>query len=360
MFRKWHALPLSAFLVLAGSLFAQRSFPSPFTQLHDVKFEIPEPRPDDAKIVVLDGRRFTRPASAAQVNSLAFSHDGKLLAAGKEYGRLVIWEVVKRKVVRIIDTGFGGVGLVAFSPNDQLIAAADEKGPSIKLWNIADGQLVTTVDNTHPHLLQMVYARNLLIIYYGSIDAFNTTTGKLERSFANEGGPLLSTDGNTLVTVKGQEIALRNTENWAIERTLSKLTEFEWPVFWDTNQGVFLFKDHTDDHLFVPARTSDGQMLPDVKLANLPRSWLDAGDFAAIDPATRLVLGHSAGQLWALDLKTGETCLSPQLFSDSGALSPDGSLLAGAIEPATPTDDPKQAGVGLWRTADLAKACQMK
>lgn len=373
MFHKWPFLPLSACLVLAGSLPAQRSFPRPYTQLHDVKFEIPKSAQRGITgMVVVGGHIVPLASSATRIHSLTFSQDGKLLAAGKDYGRVVMWDVAAQKVICAIDTGFVSVGQIAISPDNQFIAVAAVSGLSIKLWHIPDGQFATTIDNPRANVPRVTFMtvkltytrdRNLLIVSSGvpeSTDLFDTSSGKIVRSFPGERNPILSTDGSTLITLSGPEIILRNTTDWSIQQRFHKLTEPEQPVFWDVKQGAFLFKDFSDDHLFVAARTIDGQMLPDTKLADLPKSWLNLSDFAAIDPGTGLVFGHSAGELWALDLKTGETCESDQLLSDAGALSPDGSVLAGATEQLMPSDDQKQIGIGLWKTASLAKACHMK
>lgn len=360
--RTWFGL-IGTCLLLPGSLIAQRSFPSPYTRLHDVKFKAPEaPRARSVdKLFVLNGHTLALPLTSTQINSLTFSEDGKLLAAGKEHGRLVIWDVVSQQVVSVIDTTFPRVGRVAISPDDRFIAAAAMSGPSIRIWHIPGGQPAATLENTHANVLQLFYAQpNLLFVFSGSTDGFDAASGKLVRSFLDERTPVLSNDGSTLATVKDSTIVIRSTRDWTIERTLPKLVAPERPVFWDTARGIFLFEDATDDHIIVAARTSDGKLLPEAKLSNLPKSWLNFYDFGAIDPNTGLVFGHSAGQLWALDLKTGNTCLSPQLLSNSAALSPDGRLLAGAIEPAVPTDNQKEAGVELWKTADLAKACDMR
>lgn len=364
MLRTWFSLlSIGICLLLPNSLLAQRSFPDASIQLHDVKFKPAEPiDPKKAsQLFVVNGHTVALPSTPTQINSLAFSPDGKLLAAGKQHGRLVVWDVASKAVISVIDTGFPAVGRVAFSPDSQFIAAAAAWGPSIKLWHISDGQLANTLDNTHANVLQLIYPQtNLLIVFSGLTDLFDTTSGKLVRSFLNDRDPVLSTDGSTLVTVKDSNLIVRSTRDWNVVGTLPKLVSPERPVFWDVTQGVFLFDDMTDDHLFVAARTSDGQMVPEDKLANLPKSSIPYEDFAAIEPQTHLVFGHSGGEVWALDLKTGKTCFSPQLLSNSAALSTDGTLLAGAMEPATPTDNQKDAGVLIWKTEDLAKACHMQ
>jgi WD40 repeat protein len=402
MARAWFSLSIAICLLLPECLFAQQSFPSPLIEIHDTEFKVSSPPSQGAtgnirvstdKIVVLNGRSFLLGSTLTRINSLAFSHDGKLLAAGKEHGRLVVWDVASQKIICVIDTGFDGVGRVAISPDNQFIAAASAAWvPGIKLWHIPDGQLANALEDTHANVGHLLYTLNpnLLIVSSGlfanplegahanggqplnsphpnppivpsgSTDVFDTASGKLVRSFASEMDSVLSNDGSTLLTVKGSEIVLRNTRDWTVERTLPRLTNYERPVFLDAARGLFLFEDRTDDHLFVAARTSDGQMLPDERLANLPKSWLDSSEFAAFDPNTGLVFGHSAGQLWALDMKTGKTCLSPQLISDGAALSPDGNLLAGAFDSETPTENQKHAGVEIWKTGALAKVCHLQ
>ncbi len=361
-------------LLLPAALCAQRSFPSPSFQLHDEKFKVADTsHPPVPRIVIFNGRPVAIPSTSTSVNSLAFSQDGSLVAAGKNYGRLVVWDTATRKVACAIDTGFASVGQIAISPDKQSIAAAAGSGLSIKVWHIPDGEVTTTLDNPHANVprltfmtVKLIYTRDpkLLIVFSagmpGSTDEFDTSSGKIVRSFPGENDPVLSTDGSMLVTLSGPEVVVRSTADWTIQRRFHKLTEPEQPVYWDEKEGIFLFKDFSDEHLFVAARTSDGQMLPYVKLANLPNSMVNWSDFASIDPHTDFVFGHSARQLWILDLKTGNTCLSQDMWSDSGSLSPDGSLLAGAFEPETPTDDQKEAGVKLWKTADLARACHMQ
>ncbi len=350
-------------LLLPTALCAQRSFPSPSIKLHDENFKTAKPsRPGPPRFVVSGPHPFVVPSSALTINSLAFSQDGKLLAASKNYGRLVVWDIATQKAARLIDTGFASVGRIAFSPEDEFIAAAAASGPTVKIWRLLDGQLTATLDNPHSNVLELMYPQGSrrLIVFSGPTEVFDTDSGKLIESFPDDRDPVVSSDRSTLLTTAGAQLVLRSTSEWTIERTLPKLTQSERPVFLDMKQGAFVFEDMSDDHVFVVARTSDGQILPVVKLANLPKTWLSFDDNAAIDPHTGLMFGHSGGQLWALDLKTGKTCVSEQSWSNSGALSPDGSLLAGAYEPEAAEDDQKQGGVELWRTSDLAKACHMQ
>jgi WD40 repeat protein len=366
MSRTRFGLLIAFCLLLPCSLLAQRSFPSPSAQLHDVKFKVTEPPPPkEGKYVDVDGRRFVRvDPTPTRINSLSFSNDGKLLAAGKDFGRLVLWDVASERVLCVINTGLTRVGLVAIAPDDQIVAASPVGGLGIKLFHIPDGRLVNSFETGNFAILRLMYTfdSSFLIVSTNATFVLDTTSGAHAADFPGEDRPVLSSDGSTLMTASKSTLILRSARDWKEQRRLPKLIPYERPIFLDLARGLFIFEDTSDEHVFVAARLSDGQMPTDLRLANLPKPtplYYNYG-FAAIDPHSDLLLGDSGDQVWSLDMKTGETCLSPYLFSGIGAISPDGSLLAGTIDSGTPTENQKKAGVDIWKTSDLAKACHMQ
>lgn len=73
------------------------------------------------------------------VKSLAFSHDGRFLAAVGSSPSIVVWNLRRRKVVRVLrKPGFGAAGerssAVAFAPNDRLVASATDDGLQAFSW----------------------------------------------------------------------------------------------------------------------------------------------------------------------------------------------------------------------------------
>jgi hypothetical protein len=98
--------------------------------------------------------------------------------------------------------------------------------------------------------------------------------------------------------------------------------------------------------------------LPSNQPSSLPKFNLSAGGFAAIDTgAPELVFGHSDARLWAWDTKSGKTCTSEVLYSESGVLSPDGTLLAGAKDNSILAQGQSPDGVLLWDTQRLVQSC---
>jgi WD40 repeat protein len=77
---------------------------------------------------------------AGSVLSVAFSHDGALLATGSYKGQFDLWDVATRarvgKPVTIVDDG---VLTVAFDPSDDLVAGGSAIAP-VRVWRVSDRQ----------------------------------------------------------------------------------------------------------------------------------------------------------------------------------------------------------------------------
>src|SRR5262249_9300604 len=70
--------------------------------------------------------------------SIAFSPDGKLLAAGSANGRVRLWTVGGR-LVRVLDGHEGLIWSLAFAPDGKTLATAGEDGTA-RLWELATGK----------------------------------------------------------------------------------------------------------------------------------------------------------------------------------------------------------------------------
>jgi WD40 repeat protein len=83
------------------------------------------------------------------VTAVAFSHDGKLLAAGDTDGSTYLWSLTSKpgpKIIEVLpDKGSQGLQSVAFNRDDTQLAAAYEDG-AIYLWTIANLNRITHVD----------------------------------------------------------------------------------------------------------------------------------------------------------------------------------------------------------------------
>lgn len=108
----------------------------------------------------------TLPRQTDWITAVAFSPDGKLLAAGCNDGTITLWDVASRRQVRVLQSSrrqplmgwIGGVGSLTFSPDGRTLAAGwfhfQTKGKSeivqrfvgdAKVWDVTTGQELATL-----------------------------------------------------------------------------------------------------------------------------------------------------------------------------------------------------------------------
>ena len=113
---------------------------------------------------------------ADDVNSLAFSPDGTLLAAGDGNGHSYLWNVAGGRLIATLTASSSAqsVNTVAFSPDGTLLAAGDLDG-STYVWNVASRQLVATL--TDPGSVSTVNVNSVAFSPDGQTLAAGDQTG---------------------------------------------------------------------------------------------------------------------------------------------------------------------------------------
>ncbi|GAB4549268.1 MAG: hypothetical protein Fur002_26380 [Anaerolineales bacterium] len=89
-----------------------------------------------------------------QANKIAFSPDGKFLAASVNKNHLIVWDISGEKPVISFEAdqskGFDGetfeVSILEFSPDGKVLVSGG-LGAQIDVWSISDGNLLTVLDN---------------------------------------------------------------------------------------------------------------------------------------------------------------------------------------------------------------------
>jgi WD40 repeat protein len=297
------------------------------------------------------------------INVLAFSRDSTLLAAGKDFGRVVIWRAQGGTFLRAIDTGQGVVTAVAISPDNQLIVTAGQEGQNIKVWQISDGRLMGSLNIDRPPVHSLAFVLNTRTLIGAENGAptivLDTASKDPVLTFPGEWSPILSIDGQTLITVLNDKIIVRDTSDWQRKREIPRLTKSGNPLAVDAHSDTLIYGDFFDNFGFAAVRLSTGDLLPYPRPSKMLKWNPSEGGFASFDPKAGLVFGHSGGKLWAWDIHTGKTCVSPILYSESGALSPDGSILVGGVDNSIFAKEKVKAGVALWNVQSILKACSM-
>jgi WD40 repeat protein len=82
---------------------------------------------------------FTQLGHSGTITSVAFSHDGALLASGAQDKTIVLWDVEGRRELRTLTGHADKVTSVAFSPAVDVLASGSEDG-TVKLWDTTNGK----------------------------------------------------------------------------------------------------------------------------------------------------------------------------------------------------------------------------
>ena len=158
------------------------------------------------------------------IHSLAFSHDGKLLASATSY------------VVELWDTTKGGLqhtfrsqlGSVFFSPDSKLLALACFD--AMQVWTTDTGTLQSTLqeDSRANAIAFLPNGRNLIYLTSSAepsmIKVWDASSGNLQHSLEGNTDPVqhlaISPDGELLASVsyKGT-LMLWDTSTWALQQT---------------------------------------------------------------------------------------------------------------------------------------------
>jgi sugar lactone lactonase YvrE len=137
------------------------------------------------------------PAKAGFVKSLAFSADGKLLASGG-YQSLELWDVANGKILRTLKGHRGYVTSVSFMADQKTLAsAADDE--TVKLWNVETGELSTTLPALGQPGLALACSPDGRFLAVGTGDADRPTKKGVVRLFDAAGNAAVVLDGHTRI-----------------------------------------------------------------------------------------------------------------------------------------------------------------
>jgi WD40 repeat protein len=354
---RWVALILITAARCPAIAQAVPGFPKPSFELKDAK------RKEGKGVFHIGSEKSTTSdtgeGTPTAINVLAFSGDGSLLAAGKDFGRAVVWDVAQRKLICAVDTGEGIVTAVAVSKDGQWLATAGQGDNfQAKLWHLPDGNLVRTYNHFGGFLHSLAFGPDgKWIVAWsndGKVHVLDTTEEKEILVLDDTFSPLVSNDGQTLMTISRSSYDVWNTSNWTKVRTLPRPANFALPLALSAKAATSVIATSGQFRLM---RLDDGSVLPESPQPELPSFNPSDGGFAGFRAGSPLLFGHSDNRLWAWDSETGRTCVSGMMNSESGALSPDGSLLAGAKDNATSDQDSGETGVWVWNTDKLIEDC---
>jgi WD40 repeat protein len=337
-------------------------FPPPKSIFTDVKYKEPKEKsaiefgPGNTIIVRGEGT-----GSPKTFNVLSFSADGKLLAAGKNFGRVVVWHMPSQQILCAIEGSQGQVTAVAFSSDGQFLATTGQGDKlSLKLWHLPECKLAHTYRFTHSFIKSLAFVpkSSSLVVWdnASTTHVLNSNTEDPPLELKGAFRPVLSEDGTMMITTNMAEFALRRTSDWTQQRTLPRGPQQPFVLTFDLQSDRLVAASLLPGR-FEVRRISTGETLPNGPQPPLPKYDGSSEGFVAIRPDTSLVFGAIGGRLWVWDIENGQTCVSDEMYNGSGALSPDGTILVGGRSNSILRPNEAPEGIWLWETKELLTNC---
>ena len=236
--------------------------------------------------------------------SVAFSPDGKVLAAGTAEGQVRLWRVTDGQPLLTCEGHLGAVWSVAFSPDGRLLASGSTDG-TVRLWEVSTGHSLKMLAGHTHQVWSVAFSPDGRLLASGS----NDQTVRLWE---------VST-GQNLKTLSGHTHQVSSVAFSPDGRLLASGSEDQTVRLWEvyTGQSLKTLSGHTN--------------------------WVSS---LAFSPDGRLLASSSNDQtvrLW--EAPTGQNLRTLSGYTNwvwSAAFSPDGRLLAGGCFDHT---------VGLWEAA---------
>lgn len=167
---------------------------------------------------------------SSDVNSVAFSPDGTTLGSASDDKTIKLWNLASGQEIRTLEGHSNWIWTVAFSPDSKILASGSAD-KTIKLWNLETGKLIRTLQGNSDGVTSVAFSPDGKILASSSaskdmkIKLWNLKTGKLIRTLEGHrnGVPsvVFSPDGKTLASGSWDKtIKLWNLETGKLIRTL--------------------------------------------------------------------------------------------------------------------------------------------
>jgi len=236
------------------------------------------------------------------VRSVAFSPDGRTLAAARDDKTVKLWDVQSRQELVTLEGHSDFVSSVAFSPDGRTLASASAD-KTVKLWDVQSGQVLKTLEGHRSHLWSVAFSPDGRTLASASDDKtvklWDVQSGRELKTllghsasvesvaFSPDGRLLASGSGDTtlklwdvqsgheLKTLKGHSASVWSVAFSPDGRTLASAGWDGTVRLWDVHSGQELKTRVATHNTFVNsvAFSPDGRTLASASQDNTVELW---------------------------------------------------------------------------------------
>jgi WD40 repeat protein len=155
-----------------------------------------------------------------RVVHVALSADGAILATGCDSGTVRLWDVgagtEKAKLKGVPGVRGSGVLSLAFSRDGKTLAAGNFRDNSVSVWDVASGEARPKLTGHTRHIVSLAFSPDDQVLASGSIDGtvrlWEVATGKQRGSFAHE-----QSDTAVAFTADGKLLIATSTKDGSVK-----------------------------------------------------------------------------------------------------------------------------------------------
>ncbi|ALF53910.1 serine/threonine protein kinase [Nostoc piscinale CENA21] len=270
------------------------------------------------------------------VRFVIFTPDNKTLISASRDKTIKVWNLATGQLIRTLKGHTEGVSSVAISPNGQILVSGS-RDKTIKVWNLATGQLIRTLEGHTEGVSSVAISPDGQILVSGSRDKtiklWNLATGQLIRTLEGHtdwvSSVAISRNSQTLVSASNDKtIKLWNFATGQLIRTLEGHTEGVSSVAISPNGKTFA--SGSGDQTIKMWDILTGQEILNLK------GHLSSVSSVVFSPDGETLVSASDQTIKVWNLKTVKEIRTLTSYSNgfsSLAISPDGKTLArGSID----------------------------
>ena len=169
-----------------------------------------------------------------EVNAVAFSPDGKILASGSPDSAIQLWNVKDGTILKTLNWEDSGVKNVVFSPDGNNLVSMSYD--AIRIWRVEDGSLLRTfeVEGSNSQLAVSPDGKVLAMGIYDTIQIWNIEDGTVLKKldgYSSVNAVAFSPDGKILASgSEDSSVRLWQVEDGKLLRTIKGFQGYSGPV----------------------------------------------------------------------------------------------------------------------------------